>query len=114
MSLNEDRHFSIVFTVFQMKEGESGKPDSVMGNHSSRRHITGSLKRITTENPCRESLGSNQQLASDGVYNTLSLLSEGSLLKRALSAYPNFLGGMLSIALSVALRPPEFLWHLSL
>lgn len=53
-------------------------------------------------------------LASDGVYNAFALLQRGQLLKLTFSTCLSGESGVFSVALSVALRPPVFHWHLSL
>ncbi|SCA63250.1 Uncharacterized protein SCG7109_AK_00250 [Chlamydiales bacterium SCGC AG-110-M15] len=52
-------------------------------------------------------------LASDRVYNTSNLFEYGHLMKAAFHPVHQVKpgGGLFSVALSVALRPPVFHWH---
>ena len=53
-------------------------------------------------------------LASDGVYNALSVTVQAVVSYTAISPLPTFVGGILSVALSLESPPPDVIRHSAL
>ncbi len=91
-----------------------GKPDSVLGSHSSRGLVTKFLKRFWG---CRaKSSFKTSPLASGGVYSFNAFPQRGRATSSTFSSClaQGEASGLFSVTLSVALQLPVFHWHLFL
>ena len=114
--LHRNRRFKRVGAVAQCltceKEGEpAGKPGSVVGNHSSGSAVTIALKRPTRKHRGPRLRFPTWSCSGWGLPSRSVLPPARCALTAPFHPYLAKPGGILSVALSVSLRPPGVTWH---
>ena len=87
------------------------KPGSVVDSHSSRRHVTMTFKQPTRFQRGPRLMESYLVLLQVGFTIATPVTSRAVRSYRTFSPLPTEVGGILSAALSVGLRPPGVTWH---